>query len=77
MYVKPVGSYNRVGTDERGRKIMDHDYVALQFSGKDLGEVANKMVMFLNSIKGVNLMNAQEAKDGEEKPVRDDKRKAD
>lgn len=41
---------------------MDKDYVAVEFSGKDLSEVANKMVLFLNSIKGVNLVNAVEPK---------------
>ena len=56
---------------------MDKDYVAVEFSGKDLSEVASKMVLFLNSIKGVNLMNMQEEKNEEEQPVRDVKHKAD
>ena len=41
---------------------MDKDYVAVEFSGKTLAEVANKMVLFLNSIKGVNLINLPEVK---------------
>lgn len=39
---------------------MDKDYVAVEFSGKNLSEVANKMALFLNSIKGVNLVNLPE-----------------
>jgi len=39
---------------------MDKDYIAMEFSGKDLGEVVNKMVMFINAIKGINLVNVPE-----------------
>ncbi len=39
---------------------MDKDYVAVEFSGRDLSEVCTKMVMFLNAIRGVNLVNVPE-----------------
>ncbi|MCR5566003.1 MAG: hypothetical protein K6F61_04065 [Clostridiales bacterium] len=42
---------------------MEKDYVAVEFSGKSLSEVANKMVLFLNSIKGVNLINVKDQAD--------------
>ena len=35
---------------------MDKDYVAVEFSGKNLQEVVIKMIDFVNSIKGVNIM---------------------
>ncbi len=52
---------------------MDKDYMAIQFTGKDLQEVATKMVLFLNSIKGLNLMNVPEVHD-EEKSEADGER---
>lgn len=44
---------------------MDRDYMEIGFSGRDLQEVATKMVMFLNAIKGVNLANVPSETDGE------------
>lgn len=44
---------------------MDRDYMEIGFSGKDLQEVATKMVMFLNAIKGVNLANVPDQVNGE------------
>ena len=40
---------------------MDKDYVALEFSGRNLAEVCVKMVEFLNTIRGINLVNVPEA----------------
>jgi len=44
---------------------MDRDFMEVGFSGRDLQEVATKMVMFLNAIKGVNLANVSSETDGE------------
>lgn len=44
---------------------MDRDFMEVGFSGRDLQEVATKMVIFLNTIKGVNLANVQDQANGE------------
>ena len=37
------------------------DEITYKFTGKNLNEIANKMLLFLNCIKGVNLVNVKDS----------------
>jgi len=45
---------------------MKDDHISIEFAGKDMGEILNKIINFLNMFKGINLGES----DGRHEPGR-------